>query len=75
MAKGKFLLGALLGAAAGAVAGILFAPRSGKETRQIIGEKSKEYVDKGKEFVEKGTGIAKEKIKETADTISKSMDK
>jgi gas vesicle protein len=75
MGKNKFFLGALLGAAAGAVAGILFAPKSGKETRKIIADKSKEYVEKGKEYVEKGTDLAKEKIKETAETVSKSMDK
>jgi len=72
--KGKFFLGAALGAVAGAVAGILFAPKSGKETRKMISDKTKEVVAKGKEMVEKGTEAAKEKIKDTADTISKKMD-
>lgn len=71
--KGKFVLGAALGAIAGAAAGILFAPKSGKETRKIIGDKTKEYVEKGKEMVEKGTEATKEKIKEAADTVSKKM--
>jgi gas vesicle protein len=72
--KGKFILGAAIGAIAGAVAGILFAPKSGKETRKIIGDKAKDYVEKGKEMVEKGTEATKEKIKEVADTVSKKMD-
>ena len=78
----KFLLGAALGAMAGAVAGILFAPKSGKETRKIIVDKAKEYGDKGKDALEQGKDvfeqgkeIAKEKIKETADDISKKMGK
>lgn len=77
MAKGKekFFLGALAGAVAGAVAGILFAPKSGKETRKIIGDKAKEYAQDGKEMIEKGTELAKEKVKETADTVSQKMGK
>ncbi|MBM0743281.1 YtxH domain-containing protein [Phormidium sp. CLA17] len=34
--SGSFLGGLLLGAAAGTVAGILMAPRTGRETRQIL---------------------------------------
>ena len=49
--SGKFVGGAVLGALAGAVLGLLFAPRSGKETRKIIKDKSGEYAEKGKEFV------------------------
>lgn len=35
----RFLAGALIGALAGVGAGLLFAPRSGRETREIIKEK------------------------------------
>lgn len=72
---GKFLLGALIGAAAGVVVGVMFAPRSGKETRKIIGEKAKEYSEKGKDLVQKGTEAAKGRIKQTADKISDRMEK
>jgi len=34
--SGSFLGGLLLGAAAGTIAGILMAPRTGRETRQIL---------------------------------------
>ncbi len=34
--SGSFLGGLLLGGAAGAIAGILMAPRTGRETRQIL---------------------------------------
>lgn len=68
--EGKFFLGALIGAAAGAVAGILFAPRSGEETRKMIGDKAKDYTEKGKEALYKGKEIAKEKIHQTAEKIA-----
>lgn len=42
--KGKFALGAVFGAIAGAIAGVLMAPKSGKETREDIKNKSKELV-------------------------------
>lgn len=71
--NGKFVLGALLGAAAGAVAGILFAPKSGKETRKVIKEKTKEYADKSKEFAVKEKEAAGDAIKNISDNISKSV--
>lgn len=72
--KGKFIIGAIVGVLAGATLGILFAPRSGKETRKMLGEKAKEYGEKGKELLDKGTVTAKEKIKNVADEISKKME-
>jgi gas vesicle protein len=37
----KLLVGIMLGAAAGALLGVLFAPNSGKETRESIKQKTK----------------------------------
>ena len=51
---GKFVLGATIGAALG----VLFAPKSGKETRTIIKKKANDLLDKVKE-------LDKEEVKQT----------
>jgi len=48
------LLGFLAGIAAGAVLGILFAPQSGKETRDAIRRKSRDAKDKLDEMIDEG---------------------
>ena len=53
---GTFLLGGLIGAAAG----LLFAPRSGRETREYLSEKGMEYWDRADEFYEVGRERAAE---------------
>ena len=70
---GKFLLGALIGAVAGAAAGLLFAPKSGKETRKDIADKAKEYTVKGKEMAIKGEKVVKGAIKDTAEKVADKM--
>ena len=39
-------VGTAIGTAIGAAAGLLFAPKSGKETREDISQKSKEVAEK-----------------------------
>jgi len=50
---GAFLLGGFIGAALG----LLFAPRSGKETRDMIAQGAEKYWDEGKELYD--TGVTK----------------
>jgi gas vesicle protein len=52
--SGKILTAAAVGLAAGAVAGLLLAPRSGKETRELMKKKGVDAADKVKETFEKG---------------------
>ncbi len=54
-----FLKGLLIGGLIGAAAGILFAPKSGKETREDISRKSQELYSRAKE--EYDTAVDKSK--------------
>ena len=47
--SGSVLLAFLLGAAAGAAVALLFAPVTGKEAREYLGEKAREGRDKAAE--------------------------
>ena len=46
MSAGKFLAGFIVGGAVGALAGLLLAPKSGEETREMIAQKSSDIYDK-----------------------------
>lgn len=48
---GKFLVGFTVGAVLGAVAGILLAPKSGVETRELLSDTAKDVVNKTNEKV------------------------
>jgi gas vesicle protein len=61
---GDFLKGLVIGGLAGAVIGILYAPKSGKETREEIGKKAEELLAKAKEEYEQ----ALEKSRKTYET-------
>lgn len=50
--KGDFVAGLIVGGLVGAVIGILYAPKSGKETREEIGRKADELLTKAKEEYE-----------------------
>ena len=59
--RGESILGAfLLGGVVGAVLGLLFAPKSGTESRAILTAKAEEYWGEGKEYYETG----REKVSE-----------
>ncbi len=64
MKTSDFLKGALIGGLIGAAAGILFAPKSGKETREDIARKTDEIIKKAKEEYE----VALEKSKKAYET-------
>lgn len=46
MSAGRFLAGFIVGGALGALAGILLAPQSGEETRELLCDASKDIADK-----------------------------
>ena len=57
---GDLLKGLIIGGLIGAALGILYAPKSGKETREDIARKTEDLLDKAKEEYEKA--IAKSKL-------------
>ena len=65
MAKG-LVIGLLAGAVFGLVVGMLYAPKSGVETREMLKEKALEARDKAGEMVEK--------VKEKAQTMRNSKE-
>ncbi|MCX8160614.1 MAG: YtxH domain-containing protein [Candidatus Saccharicenans sp.] len=77
-----YLLTFVAGAATGFILGILFAPASGKETRQKIKEQAKKgqqlaaegYQRMARE-AEKGVKIAKEKAEEGIEAIKEFLEK
>lgn len=46
MSAGRFLAGFVVGGALGALAGVLLAPQSGEETRELLSDASKDLADK-----------------------------
>jgi gas vesicle protein len=60
------LLSFLLGALSGAALAVLFAPRSGRETREMLGERLRETADRGRRLGEQ----ALDKGREVADDAS-----
>jgi gas vesicle protein len=65
------ILSFLLGALSGAALAILFAPRSGRETREMLGAKLRDTADRSRRFGEQ----AVEKGRETARDASDYLDR
>ncbi len=49
----KLIMGAIVGGAVGSVIGMSIAPQKGKETREMIAQKSKELIKKGQDSLNK----------------------
>jgi gas vesicle protein len=50
------ILAFLLGGLTGAAVALLYAPRSGQETRDLLGERMRETADRGRELKEQAVG-------------------
>lgn len=61
MSVGRFLAGVIVGGALGAIAGILLAPQSGEETREMLNDASKDVAKKTDKTVKD--------IQDKADTV------
>jgi gas vesicle protein len=65
------ILSFLLGALSGAALAVLFAPRSGRETREMLGEKLRETADRSRQLGEQ----AFQKGREAAEDASSYLDR
>jgi gas vesicle protein len=63
---GAFLFGGLVGA----ILGLLFAPRSGKETREILADRGQEYLDEAKDTYGDGRERLVEAYSTAKDVVS-----
>ncbi len=50
--RDKFIVGTIVGGAVGSILAVMFAPKSGKETRQQIVNSSQKLYDKGSKLSE-----------------------
>jgi gas vesicle protein len=55
---GSFFTGVIVGAVVGVALGLLFAPQSGKETRELVKTKAVQAKEKASELIGKMKGAA-----------------
>jgi gas vesicle protein len=63
------ILSFILGGLTGAALAILFAPRSGEETRELLGEKLKEGADRGRQWRDRTVARGREAIDDASDYV------
>jgi gas vesicle protein len=65
------MLAFLLGAVAGAACALLYAPTSGKETRELLGDRAREGRERAREAAERG----RQAFKEGQETLNTAIEK
>jgi gas vesicle protein len=68
---GSVLLAFILGAVSGAAVALLYAPASGRETREYLGEKAREGRARASEAAEK----SREAIKQGRETLANAVER
>lgn len=68
---GSILLAFLLGAVSGAAVALLYAPATGRETRDFLGEKAREGRDRATEAAQKG----RQAINQGRETLSNAIER
>ena len=66
-----FWTGFFVGGIAGLVAGVLFAPKSGEETRALISEKTSEWRDRAEELAATARERARSAVDESRSAASR----
>ena len=68
---GSILLAFMLGAVSGAAVALLYAPASGRETREYLGEKARESKERANKAAERGREI----INQGRETLTTAIDR
>jgi gas vesicle protein len=68
---GSVLLAFLLGAVSGAAVALLYAPTSGRETREYLGDRARE----GRERANQAAARAGQMVQQGRDTLTNAMEK
>ena len=69
--SGNLMIAFVVGALTGAAVALLFAPASGEETREYLGQKASEGRDKAREAVEEG----REYYQRQRDNVASAVDR
>ena len=70
-AASSVILAFLLGGLTGAAVALLYAPRSGKETRDLLTERARETADRGREIKEQAVGRGRALVDEATGYVEK----
>jgi gas vesicle protein len=65
------ILAFLLGGLTGAAVALLYAPRSGKETRDLLNERVRETADRGRELKEQAVGRGRALVDEASQYVER----
>jgi gas vesicle protein len=68
---GSILLAFILGAVSGAAVALLYAPQTGSDTREFLGEKARESRERAKEAADKG----REYINQGRESLSSALER
>ena len=68
---GNVMLAFLLGAVAGAAVALLYAPATGRETREFLGEKAREGRDRAAEAAARG----REAVNRSRETVATAIER
>jgi len=70
-AASSIILSFLLGGVTGAALAILYAPRSGKETRDLLGERIRDGAERGRELRERAALKGREILDDAAEYLDR----
>ena len=68
---GSVLVAFLVGAVTGAALALLYAPATGRETREFLGEKAREGRERATDAAEKGRQV----IKDSKETLAQAIER